>query len=156
MRRLGLLVGIALVSVAASGSGLAVAGSPSNSTASIASAASVTRAFAAKGIPLEQQAPLMAAHGTNGLPKVLWNRKTAFSQGVISVMVLRTASEAKKLPVRVPVAFDCAGFPASYLTIKSRNVVATYTRCFNLSPAMHLAANPALPSMMAAMQSFGH
>ena len=154
MRRLGLLAGIALVALAVPGSVLAAPG-PSSSKVSIASAAAVTRAFAANGIPLEQQHPLMAAHGTNGLPKVLWNRKAAFGQGVISVMVLQTAAEAKKLPVRAPVAFDCAGFPTSYLTIKSRNVVATYTRCFNLSPAIHLAANPALPSMMAAMQSLG-
>ncbi len=67
MRRLGLLAGIALVSMAAPGSGVAVARSPSNSKVSIARAAAVTRAFAAQGIPLEQESRLMAAHGTNGL-----------------------------------------------------------------------------------------
>jgi hypothetical protein len=154
MRRLGLLTGIALVAVAASGSGLAVAGSPSNSKVSIASAASVTRAFALHGIPLRLQDQSGAQGPKIAWPPVLSNQKVASTQGVISVMILRSAAEAKKLPVRAPVAFDCGGFPSSYATVKSRNVVATYTTCFNLSPLVHLATSPALPSFMAAMQSF--
>ena len=153
MRRLGLLAGIALVSMAAWGSGLAVAGSPSNSRVSIASSASVTRAFALRGIPLRLMDQSGAQGPKSAVPPVLWNRRVASSQGVISVMILRTAAEAKALPVRAPVAFDCAGFPASYATVKFRNVVATYTSCFNLNPLVHLATSPALPSFMAAMQS---
>ena len=61
----------------------------------------VTRAFAVRGISLEQKAPLMAARGTNGLAKLFWNRTAASSQGVITVQVLRTAADAKSFPAPI-------------------------------------------------------
>jgi len=155
MRRLGLLAGIALIGLAVPGLSAAATGSPVNSKASIASASSVTRAFALRGIPLEQKAPLMAARGTNGLPKLFWNRTVASSQGVITVQVLRTAADAKSLPASLLKPNTCGGFPSSYLTVKSRNVVATYTSCFTLSSPIHLATRPLLSGFLAAMQSLG-
>jgi hypothetical protein len=154
MRGLGLLTGIALVAVAASGSGLAIAGSPSNPKVSIASAASVTRAFALHGIPLRLEEQSKGFEGQpSAFSPVLSNQKVASTQGVISVMILRSAAEAKKLPVRAPVAFDCAGFPTSYQTLKARNIVATYTECFNLNPSAHLATSPVFPAFVAAMHN---
>ena len=43
----------------------------------------------------------MAARGTNGLAKLLWNRTAASSQGVITVQVLRTAADAKSFPAPI-------------------------------------------------------
>jgi hypothetical protein len=154
VRRLGLLTGIALVAVAASGSGLAVAAAPSNSKVSIASAASVARAFALRGIPLRLEDQSKGLQGPkSALSPVLSNQKVASGQGVVSVMILPTVAEARALPVNPSVFFTCAGFPASYQTLKSRNVVATYTECFNLNPSAHLATNPVLPAFVAAMRS---
>ena len=153
MRLSGLLIGVALACVAVRGVGVAVAGPQAGRTAPIASAASVTRAFAAQGIPLEQKAPLMAARGTNGLPRLLWNRALASSQGVITVQVLRTAADARSLPARLLKTDTCAGFPTSYLTVRSRYVVATYTSCVTLSSPIHLATEPVLTGFVAAMQS---
>ena len=113
----------------------------------------MTRAFAAHGIPLEQKAPLMAARGTNRLPKLLWNRALASSQGVITVQVLQMASDATSLPARLLKTDTCAGFPTSYLSVRSRNVVATYTSCVTLSSPIHLATAPVLSGFVAAMQS---
>ena len=95
----------------------------------------------------------MAARGTNALPKVFWNRKVASSQGVITVQVLRTVADAKSLPARMLKIDTCAGFPTSYLTVKSRNVIATYTSCFTLNSPIHIATTPVLNGFVAAMQS---
>jgi hypothetical protein len=73
--------------------------------------------------------------------------------GVITVQVLRSAADLKSLPARMLKTDTCAGFPTSYLTVKSRNVVATYTSCFTLSSPIHLATQPVLGGFVAAMQS---
>ncbi len=145
------LAGIAVVSLAVPGSGLAAASTHPTANAPIATAGMVTRAFAARGIRLEQKALLMAARGSSGLPKLFWNRGAASTQGVITVRVLRTAADAKGFPMRTSSTSDCAGFPAMYLTLRSRNVVATYTDCFNLSSSVHLATRPVLPVLIAVM-----
>jgi hypothetical protein len=144
MRGLGLLAGIAAVSLAAPGSGVAAPGSHSSSKLPSATVSSVARAFAVRGIPLRLDDQGKATQGPKR-PKVLWNEQVASSQGVVSVVVFPSSAEAKATPERQSVAFDCAGFPASYATVRSRNVVATYTECFNLGPPIHLATNPVLP-----------
>lgn len=153
MRRLVWLAGIASIALAVPGSGLAATGSLSSSRVPSATVSVVTRAFAARGIPLELKDKLMAARGTNGLPKVFWNRKVASSQGVITVQVLRTVADVRSLPSRMLKTDTCAGFPTSYLTVKSRNVVATYTSCVTLNATIHLATSPVLDEFVAAMQS---
>ena len=94
----------------------------------------------------------MAAHGTNGLPKVFWNREVVSSEGVVTVQILRTVADARSLPTRIQKADTCAGFPTSYLTVKARNVVATYTSCSTLTRPIHLATQPVLSGFLAAMQ----
>jgi hypothetical protein len=155
VRTLALFAGTALVALAGPGSDLAAAGPPSHSKVTIASPAAVTRAFAARGIPLEQKGTPWPPDDKSLALKVLWNRKVASSQGVITVQVLRSAAELKTLPARMLKPDTCAGFPSSYLTVKSRNVVATYTECFTLTSPIHLATQPVLDRFLAAMQSLG-
>jgi hypothetical protein len=153
MRRFGLLAGIALVYMAVSGSALAAPGSHSSSKVPSATVSLVTRAFAAHGIPLERKGTPWPPNDKRLALKVLWNRKVASSQGVITVQVLRRAADAKSLPARMLKTDTCAGFPTSYLTVKSRNVVATYTSCFTLSSPIHVTTQPVLSGFLAAMQS---
>jgi hypothetical protein len=153
MRRLGLLAGTALVAVSVPAAGLAWAGPPSNSKVIIASPASVTRAFAAYGIPLEQKGSPWPPNDKSLALKVLWNRSVASTQGVISVQVLPSAAHLKSLPARMLKPDTCAGFPTSYLTVKARNVVATYTSCVTLTSPIHLATEPVLREFLRAMQS---
>jgi hypothetical protein len=72
---------------------------------------------------------------------------------VITVQVLRSAAQVKSLPARTVKPNTCAGFPTSYLTVKSRNVVATYTECYTVNSPIHLATEPVLSGFLAAMQS---
>ena len=153
MRGAGSIAGIALVSMAVAGPGLAAAGSRSSSSAPSVSVASVTRAFAARGIPLERKGRPWPSNDTGLALKVLWNRRAASSQGVVTVQVLRSAAQLKSLPARMVKPNTCAGFPTSYLTVKSRNVVATYTECFTVNAPIHLATEPVLGRFLAAMQS---
>ena len=152
MRRLGLFAGIALLALAVPGPGLA-AGSPSSSKVMIASPASVAHAFAAHGIPLEQKGSPWPANDKSLALKVLWNRKAAPSQGVVNVQVLRSVAQLRSLPARMLKPDTCAGFPSSYLTVKSRNVIATYTSCVTSASPIHLATDPVLSEFLAAMQS---
>jgi hypothetical protein len=152
MRRLGLFAGIALVSLAAPGSGVAADGSPSNSNVIIASSAMVAQTFAAHGIALEEKGTPWPRGDKRLALNVLWNRKAASSQGVITVQILRSAAQLRTLPARMLKLNPCAGFPSSYLTVKSRNVIATYTSCYTLDLPIHLATQPVLGQFVAAMQ----
>lgn len=152
MRRLGVLAWIALVCMAAPGSGLAAGGSPSRPQAPRLTVSLVTRAFAAHGIALEQKGRPWPANDTRLALRVFWNRAAASSQGVVTVQVLRSAAELRTLPSRVVKPSDCAGFPTSYLTVKARNVVATDTECFTVSSPIHVATRPALGGFLGAMQ----
>lgn len=153
MRRLGLLAGIALVAMTVAGSGLAAAGSPSRSKVPSATVSLVAQTFASHGIALEQKGTPWPPNDKSLALKVLWNRQAASSQGVITVQVLRSAAQLKSLPARMLKPDTCAGFPSSYLTMKSRNVVATYTSCVTLNSPIHLATEPVLSGFLAAMQS---
>jgi hypothetical protein len=153
MRGLGLLAGIALVFLVLADSGLAAEGSHSGSKVPSATVSAVAQTFAAHGIALEQKGTPWPPNDKSLALKVLWNRKAASSQGVITVQVLRSAAQLRTLPARMLKPNTCAGFPSSYLTVKSRNVVATYTSCFTLTSPIHLATAPALSGFVAAMQS---
>jgi hypothetical protein len=154
MRKRVLVAGVALISMAVPGPGLA-AGVRSHFRSKVprATVSLVTRAFAAHGIPLEQKGRPWPIDDKSLALKVLWNRKDAPSQGEITVQVLRSAAELKSLPAHQRKANVCAGFPTSYLIVKSRNVVATYTSCVTLSSPMHLATQPAVSGFVAAMYS---
>jgi hypothetical protein len=153
MRKLDLLAVIAVVSVAASGSSLAAVGSHSSSKVPSATVSAVAQTFASHGIALEQKGTPWPPNDKSLAWKVLWNRKAASSQGVIAVQVLRSSAQLKTLPARTLKLNPCAGFPSSYLTVKSRNVIATYTSCYTLNSPMHLATAPALSGFLAAMRS---
>jgi hypothetical protein len=119
--------------------------------------AKVTREFATRGLALEADpssglAPTSHAHLVG---PVLWNRRRAAVQGVVTVTVTRTASEARSLLSRFQ-ASDLArdrsvcGSP-DYRMWQARNVVASFTSCDYLDGLAQEATSPAEAAVATAM-----
>jgi hypothetical protein len=120
----------------------------SSTTKAAITLSGVTRAFAARGIAIERETNAMLEPGTTAHVKgILWNQPHASSQGVLTVLVVGSAAEAKRLSLRHPdptVTDICGGTTASdYHTWQARNVVASLSRCNYTSTPERRATAPA-------------
>jgi hypothetical protein len=144
MIRLWILVGFASIALAGPGAELAAASPNAGSgSASQATIGSVTKVFAAHGVQLE-------AHRANTFT-LLINLRHMSSQGIVTVVVLKSDAAAKVLPLRETPFTQCTGFLASYMTWRSRNVVATVTRCASSRNDVHVATAPVASQVARAM-----
>jgi hypothetical protein len=119
--------------------------------------AKVAVEFAARGLALEADPSFGLEPGTHAhvLGHVLSNRRRAATQGVVTVIVTRSASEAKSLLTRFQasnLASDrsvCGS--ANYRMWQARNVVASFTSCDYLDGVAQEATSPAEAAVATAM-----
>jgi hypothetical protein len=140
----GGLAGLVIVA----GVALAVHSRSASDTKAAITPAAVTRAFAARGIAIEHDANAMLEPGTTAHVRgILWNQPHASSQGVLTVLVVGSAAEARRLSLRHPdptVTDVCGGTTASdYHTWQARNVVASLSRCDYTNTPERRATAPA-------------
>jgi hypothetical protein len=158
MRRRWLLGGVAWVLVLA-GVGLAIRASQSDAKKTPASIASVTKAFAARGIALELSSQAALAPDEKGRAPlgILWNQPSASRQGLVTVVVLRSTADAqgvvrytRRLDVSVP---DSCGrkLALDYSELQSGNVFATFSRCDYTDSPNHLVGASARSTFVESM-----
>jgi hypothetical protein len=128
-----------------------------SSSSSTLTPARVTREFATRGLALEADPSSGLAPGSHAhlVGPVLWNRPRAAVQGVVTVIVTRSASEAKGLLTRFQ-ASNLASEPsvcgsADYRMWQARNVVASFTSCDYVDGVAQEATSPAETAVATAM-----
>ena len=156
MRTRWLLAGVAGIILIA-GVGLVVRSSHPGSKQAPVTIASVTRAFAARGIALEPELDAGVAPGVKAHPLgILWNGSRASREGVVSVIVLPSVAQAKLVNAQhmPPTARDvCGGLPAAdHRQWQAGNIVATFSRCNYTKQPFHEAATPASSAVDAVMR----
>jgi hypothetical protein len=155
VRGRGILGGLAGLVIVA-GAVVAVQSRSSDNARTTVTPSAVTLAFAARGIAIEDDPHAMLEPGTTAHVKgILWNQPHASSQGVLTVLVVGSAAEAKRLSLRHPdpTASDACGGTIStdYHTWKARNVVASLARCDYTSTPERRATAPADATVAAVM-----